>query len=252
MSFTISKILLSLITPPAGLMIIILVGLLTIGCCRWFGRFLVILGIALLYCLSISPVSDALLKPLESAWPPLKDTHVKAEAIVVLGGGVRDSSWAGAAAGPGPEAEARLVKGIVIYRSMHVPLVLAGGNGDPFRAVPGDADVMQPLARALGVPTKDIIAENKSRNTLEAAKNLKQLVKARRIIVVTSAYHMKRAVAMFRKQGFEVVPAPAVYLSEQRPLSVHSLIPRANALAASSAACSEYLSLLWYSLNGDL
>ena len=203
MGFFISKIALSLIVPPAGILIVILVGFLMLGCCRGFGRFLVSLGFIALYCLSISPVSDALLKPLESAWPPLpvKEKLLKAEAIVVLGGGVRDLSWIGLPASVPPEGEARLVKGVLIYRSLHVPLVLMGGNGDPVRSKIGDADAMEQLARELGVRAKDIVVENKSRNTLEGARILNRLVKAKRIILVTSAYHMKRAAAMFKNRG---------------------------------------------------
>jgi len=252
MGFVIAKTLLWLLLPPASLIILVFSGVLIMGCCRGFGRFLVALGIAALYGLSISPVSDALLKPLESAWPPLSGKRVKAEAIVVLGGGVRDLSWLGQPVTPTPEAEARLLQGVFLYRNMRVPLVLVGGNGDPSRSAPGDADALEPVARSLGVPARDIVVENRSRNTLEAARNVGVLIKVRRIVLVTSAYHMKRSVALFRKQGFEVIPAPAVYLSEQRKQSAYSFIPHAGALESSAAACAEYLSLFWYSLAGDI
>jgi uncharacterized SAM-binding protein YcdF (DUF218 family) len=252
MGFVITKTLLSLIIPPASLIIIMLLGLLIIGCCRGFGKLLVFLGIAGLYCLSISPVSDALLKPLESYSPPLRDERIQAQAIVILGSGTMDLSWAGLRAGLPAEAEARVVQGIALYRRYHIPLVMVGGIGNPATSKLPDADVMGPLARSLGVPAKDILLENKSRNTLEGARALSSQVRARRIILVTSAYHMKRAAAMFRKQGFEVVPSPTAYLSEQKPASIYSFIPHADRLAASSAACSEYVSLLWYSLANDI
>jgi uncharacterized SAM-binding protein YcdF (DUF218 family) len=171
---------------------------------------------------------------------------------VVLGGGVRDLSWLGLPSRPTPESEARLVQGVLLYRRMRVPLIITGGNGDPFRSEPGDADAMEVLARKLGVPARGIMKENASRNTLEAARNVYSLIKARRIILVTSAYHMKRSVALFSKQGFDVIPAPAVYLSEQTKRTAYSFIPRLGALDASAAACSEYISLYWYSLAGDI
>jgi uncharacterized SAM-binding protein YcdF (DUF218 family) len=144
------------------------------------------------------------------------------------------------------------MKAIILYRRLHLPLVLMGGNGDPYRTVTPDADAMQAAALALGVRSKDIILENKSRNTIESAAALPGLIKGRRIILVTSAYHMRRAAGMFRKKGFDVIPAPAGYRSEQRNLSLYSFIPRARSLADSSTACSEYLSLFWYGHTGGL
>ena len=57
---------------------------------------------------------------------------------------------------------------------------------------------------------------------------------------------------MFGKQGFTVVPSPAGYRSEQRPVSAVSFIPRAEYLHYSSHALAEYMSLAWYSMKGDL
>jgi uncharacterized SAM-binding protein YcdF (DUF218 family) len=252
MGFTFTKIVLALLLPPASLVILMLFGVILAGFCRGIGKFLILLGIVGLYCLSISPVSDALLKPLESYAPPLKDERVKADAIVVLGGGTLDVSWSGLHPVLPAEAEARVVQGVVLYRKYHLPLVMVGGAGNPATSSTPDADVMGLLARSLGVPAKHIITENKSRNTLEGARAVSSQVRGRRIILVTSAYHMKRAASMFRKQGFEVIPSPAAYLSEQKSVTLYSFIPHADRLAASASACSEYLSLRWYSLTGDI
>jgi uncharacterized SAM-binding protein YcdF (DUF218 family) len=97
-----------------------------------------------------------------------------------------------------------------------------------------------------------MITENAPRNTLESARAAKKLIKGNRIILVTSAYHMKRSSAMFRKQGFDVVPAPAGYRSEQQGLSLYSCIPRAGSLHDSSAALAEFLSLFWYTITGAM
>jgi len=252
MGYALAKIVLALLLPPASLVILMLFGVILAGCCRGLGKFLIILGIVGLYSLSISPVSDALLKPLESYAPSLRDERVKADAIVVLGGGTLDASWTGLGAVLPAEAEARIVQGVVLYRRYRIPLIMVGGIGNPTTSTIPDADVMGPLARSLGVPAKDIIVENQSRNTLEGARAVGSQVRGRRIILVTSAYHMKRATAMFRKQGIDVIPSPTAYLSEQKPVTVHSFIPHADRLAASASACSEYLSLRWYSLTGDM
>lgn len=252
MFFSVSKILLYLITPPAGLILLILLGLLIVGVCRVLGRLLISFGVLALYLLSISPVSDALLKPLETFAPPLQERRVNADAVVVLGGGVSDPSWAGESATPSAEGMSRLVKGVTLYRKVHRPLVLMGGNGDPARDVTSDAETMARVSRDLGIPAKDLIVENKSRNTLEGAAALAGLIKGKRILLVSSAYHLKRATAMFEKRGFDVVPVPAVYLSEQTKISFYSYIPHAGTLYASSAACTEYISLFWYRMTRQI
>jgi uncharacterized SAM-binding protein YcdF (DUF218 family) len=78
------------------------------------------------------------------------------------------------------------------------------------------------------------------------------MIKGNRIVLVTSAFHMKRSVALFKKQGFEVVPAPAGFRSGHRPFTFFSFIPNADSLSSSSLALAEHLSLGWYSMTGDL
>ncbi len=248
MTFIFLKTVLYLILPPASLVILMALGFL-VGPRRVLGRLLVAAGFFLLYFLSISPISDALLKPLEWGLPPWKDGPVKADAIVVLGGGVRDLTWLELPSEPSGSSQERVVRGIMIYRKHHLPLVLMGGNGDPSRTKTPDAEAMARTALELGVPSRAVKVENRSRNTLESAKALKGMIKGRDIILVTSAYHLKRASAMFRKQGFRVIPAPAGYRYEQKKLTFFSFIPHAGNLDDSSTAISEYASLLWYSLT---
>jgi uncharacterized SAM-binding protein YcdF (DUF218 family) len=64
-----------------------------------------------------------------------------------------------------------------------------------------------------------VIVENRSRNTLENAREVRKILKGKRIILATSAYYMRRAVAMSRRQGFTVIPSPTFYLVQtRRPL----------------------------------
>ena len=252
MTFIFFKTALSLILPPASLIIIMAAGFLIIGLRRGLGRLLIAVGFLLLYLLSISPISSALLKPLEASFPPWKGGQVKADAIVVLGGGVRDLTWLALPSEPSCSSNERVVKGVTIYRKHHLPLVFMGGNGDPSGTRSPDADAMARMALELGVSAKDVKVENKSRNTLESSKALKGMIKGSDIILVTSAFHLKRASAMFTKQGFRVMPAPAAYRYEHEKITFFSFIPHAGTLADSSTAISEYASLLWYSLNGAI
>jgi uncharacterized SAM-binding protein YcdF (DUF218 family) len=252
MGFTTAKILISLILPPASLLILMTAGVFIMKFNRILSRLLIVSGLLLLYLLSINPVSDFLLKPLERSTPPVNERREKADAIVVLGGGVRDLSWLELKPQPSAMSLERLVAGVRLYKELHIPLVIIGGNGNPFQQEIKEADAMGRVAVALGVPVKDIIVENAPRNTLESARASKNLIKGNRIILVTSAYHMKRASAMFKKQGFDVAQAPAGYRSEQRGLSLNSCIPRAGSLCDSSDALAEYLGLFWYAVTGAM
>ena len=252
MFFSASKILMALILPPASLAILMAAGFVLIKFRRMLGRFLILSSFVLLYLLSISPVSDFLLRPLEKGAARENAEQEKADAIVVLAGGVRDLSWLHLESQPSEMSIERLVAGVKLYRDMHVPLVFIGGNGNPFEQGVKEAEAMGRVARGIGVPEKDIITENAPRNTLESAIAAKKLIKGKRVILVTSAYHMKRSSAMFRKQGFDVAPSPAGYKSEQGGLSLYSCIPRAGSLDDSSAALAEYLSLLWYTMTGAI
>lgn len=252
MVFIFMKVLMQLLLPPSGILILIVAGFLLLRSHRIAGRLFIACGFLLLYLLSIGPVADALIRPLEASYPPLKEEPVRAKTIVVLGGGVNDLSWIGLASEPAEASRARLIAGIKLHRSLHLPLIFSGGSGDPRNPAASDAEAMGREAMALGFSDRDLTLETKSRNTLENAKAVRNILNGGRIILVTSASHMRRAAAMFRAQGFEVLPAPTAYISEQLPFTFYSLIPQAGTLSVSCAALYEYLSLAWYGIRGDL
>jgi len=250
--FMFLKLLQRLVLPPASILLLLLFGFLLVRYRRNLGRLFLSTGFLLLYGLSISPVSSALIAPLERDFQPLNAKLVKADVIVVLGGGTRDRSWLGLKPDPAEESLKRVVAAVTLYKALHIPVLLTGGSGDLAQSQLSDADAMARTALDLGVLEKDIRIETMSRNTLESAKAVKGMIKVNRIVLVTSAFHMKRSVALFRKQGFEVVPAPAGFRSGQRPFTVFSIIPNADSLSSSSLALAEHLSLGWYSMTGDL
>ena len=246
------KFIQRLVLPPAGILLLLLSGFLLIRFRRSLGRLCIAIGFLLLYGLSISPVSSALIAPLERDLRPVNVKGVKADVIVVLGGGTRDRSWLGLKPEPAEESLRRVVAAVTLYKALHIPVLLTGGTDDPAQSQLSDADAMARTALDLGVPEKDIYIENMSRNTLESARAVKGVIKGNRIVLVTSAFHMKRSVALFKKQGFDVVPAPAGLRSGQRPFTAFSIIPNAESLNSSSLALAEHLSLGWYSMTGDL
>jgi len=252
MLFTITKVIQTLILPPGGLLLLFLAGA-ALG--RWHrnaGRALMALAATLLYLLSLPLTADLLIRPLESFAKPLSERSVAADAVVVLGSGVRDLSWVPAQPAPSETALARLTAGVVLAKRHRLPLVLAGGSGEIADVKVREADAMARIAGELGMDRSKLLLDKRSRNTLENAAEVRKLMAGTRIILVTSAYHMKRSSAMFMKQGFTVISAPTAFRTETRPSSPANLLPRMTALDASSLALSEYLSLFWYRLAGAI
>ena len=112
------------------------------------------------------------------------------------------------------------------------------------------------MARAaadLGVLQKDIILDNRSPTTLASAKTVKRYFNGKRIILVTSAYHLKRSMAMFAAQGLDVVPEPSGYHREKLDRwSSASALPGMDYLGTSTLALSERMSYLWYRAKGEI
>jgi len=252
MLFVISKVLLYLVLPPSSILLLMAAGFVIVKQKRIVGWSLIVFGFLLLYGLSSGPVINALIVPLETSYPPLRDKMVNADAIVVLSGGVSDLSWLGLEPEPSALSLERLAKGLMLYRVLRRPLIVTGGSGSLIHSEIPEANAMARAAVDLGVPERDIVIENTSRNTLESARAVRGLLKGKRIILVTSAFHMKRSVALFKKQGFDVVPSPTGYLALDQPVSWYTFIPSAGGLFTSAVALSEYISFAWYSMKGDL
>jgi uncharacterized SAM-binding protein YcdF (DUF218 family) len=251
--FTFAKIMQLLILPPGCCLLLMFVGFSVRKDCRTFGRTLVAAGFLMLYLVSIGPVSSALMEPLERPYRPLQEPKkARADAVVVLAGGVRDLSWLKLPPQPSDSSLLRTAEGVRLYRRTRLPLLLVGGSGDPAKQKIVEAEAMARTAEDLGVPQKSIIVINKVRNTLESAAAVKEKMKERAIILVTSASHMTRAMGLFKKKGFQVISAPCGFRAERKERGIFSLLPTVDALLTSNRALAEYISLAWYTITGDL
>ena len=252
MPFALQKMIWFLVMPPASLILLMLAGLLLINRRRKTGMVLIGSGVALLYLLSLGHVADLILAPLERVYPPLSSAAIAADAIVVPGGGSTDLEWIGAEPIPNAETEMRLIKGVELSKKLNVPLVLVGGNGEPFNTRVRDADAMAAEAARMGMLTSRMFVEYESRNTLENSHAARNLVKGDRIILATSAYYMRRAVALFQRRGFTVIPAPVHFLVQSRRSTPFALIPGAANLARSTVGIAEWVSMAWWRVRGEI
>lgn len=223
---------------------------------RKTGMFLVTVGILIFSLLSFNQISSKIVAPLEQKYgvysPSLSQTGFDPVLYVaVLGGGhVSDPSLPATSQLSG-ESLLRLVEGIRVYRkNSGSKMILSGGA--VFDPVP-EAQSMADAAQALGIKIEDVIMESDSKDTEDQARFIKKIVGKNRFILVTSASHMPRAMALFRKLGMDPIPAPAGHSAKKiRQLSPGQFFPNADALRKSERAVYEYLGILWARLREQI
>ena len=186
---------------------------------------------------------------VSSGWPPATG----ADSIVVLGGAVAPAPVEGGH----PEltdGSDRVLHAARAYRASRAPLVVATGGGTEGSGDRAEADDIADLLVEWGVPRGAILLDREARTTRENATGVRAALAGRpvrRILLVTSALHMPRAVGCFEAEGFEVLAAPTDYLAPTlvRPRWTDWL-PDASALEATSAAVHEVVGRWWYRLRG--
>jgi len=218
------------------------------------GRYFLIFAICILYLLSITPVSNLLVYSLECQYqPPSQEVLEEVDIMVVLGGGVMSSGGFRKYPEASGATYSRIFNGVKMFRQSGAKvLVLSGAGGQ--RDGWTNADVMKDIAIALGIPENKIIAEGKSRNTMEHAIELAKLFspeEGMRIGIITSALHMKRAVLAFYEKFPQnsIIPIPVGYIYSPLDWSIDSFIPSAGAFSTSSYAIHEWVGMLWYGVT---
>lgn len=209
-------------------------------------------------------VAIGLARSLEWRYLPL-DEIPKVEAIVVLGGATESKLY------PRPTVEVnaagdRVLYAAWLYHQGKAPhLLLSGGSIDWLTANSSPAEDMAEILRILGVPDTALWLETTSRNTYENAvysKDILEREKVDQILLVTSAMHMPRAMALFEHQGVRVIPAPADYVVTQErweslwdfnlPTLLINLIPSVGDLDLTTTVLKEYIGTVVYRLRGWL
>ena len=167
-----------------------------------------------------------------------------ADAIVILGGAVNvvDSSKGVMALSNGSN---RLFHALKLFKVGKAPLLIASGGNRP--GLISEAQVMARLLSELGVPRDAILVETGSRNTYQNAVNTQAILEAQgidRVLLVTSAFHMRRAVAVFRALEIDVLPAPTDYEVVGMEHRILNWLPDAEALFRTTYSVKEYIGLV--------
>ncbi len=240
--------------PPAGLYLMVLVGLIM----RWRARrpllrrlatILAASGALLSVALSLPLVSYLLLDGLQRT--PSLDPAVEsidADVIVVLAGDVDCDPPEYGSDQPGPLSQLRCRYGARLSRQTGLPLVITGGVLRPDRR-PVSHVLRDYVENELGVEVA--WTEDDARTTRGNARGVARLMRERgygRAAVVTNAWHMPRSVEAFEREGVDVLPAPTGAHAAPSRL-YQGLIPRGRSMRDSSWALHEYVGMLWYRVS---
>ncbi len=259
--FYLKKLISSFFLPPGLFLVLIAAAIIVLKIKRYlktiFFVTLIIIG-GLIYLLSTEPVSDALILPLENSSPPYSFDE-KARAIAVLGGGTfacsPDESTGGSSVHGSlyPEPMKRVYYTFRIYKDLKCRIIVSGGKVSVRKSYESEADIMKRVLVTLGVPESKIICEDMSRNTFENLFNIKRILDKHHIkgklIIVSSAYHMKRIKLAAERLKLDIIPAPTDYLTNRAGYDFTSFLPRAFYLLKSSIALREYIGILYYRIK---
>lgn len=252
--FVLSKIFWLFIEPLSFCIILMALGLVLALWRRRAGYSFAWLGLALLAFGSFTTMGDLLLAPLESDFSVPTPAPAEVDGIIVLGGGFDPVVSAARHSFELAEAGDRYVEALRLGRLYPgAKIVVTGGVGALSAKGDTDAVISKRFFEAFGVSPSRLIYEGKSRNTYENAVFTKQLVDPREgqtWLLVTSAFHMPRAMGVFRKVGFPVLAWPADYRTAP-PVALH-IAPEGPVgnLGKLSTAIHEWIGLGAYYLMG--
>jgi uncharacterized SAM-binding protein YcdF (DUF218 family) len=242
-----------LLLPCSSLLFLSFIGLLRLLRHKKMGLTLLLSSLLGLFVLSMPMVSNYLAGLLETT-SQLKLTPLvqkKYQAIVVIGSGLRKNSYEyGDAVTVNGRTLERLRYAATLGRKTGLPILVSGGQVFKQNEPSESVLMAEVLEKEFNIPVR--WQESRSRNTAENAlysRALLQTFNIDRIILVTHAFHMPRALTEFKKVGFDVEPAPTGYFSTEEALSLFGFIPSAQALTVSTFVFHEHLGLLWYRLR---
>jgi len=253
--FTLSKALGFFALPANFLISLGLLGIILL--CTRFTRlasWLIVTSVVLLAVAGFSPLGNVLILPLEQRFPPWDPSHGPPDGIVMLGGVISPEVSIRRGTIAFYDGAARFVVTLELARRYpNARIVISGGSNSLIYDDGPEAGVAVSEFEALGVSHDRISAEEQSRNTVENAVFSRLIANpqpGQRWLLVTSAFHMPRAIGTFRAAGFPVEAYPVDYrtrgpIDAARPFSIMNV-----GLGLTDTAVHEWIGLLSYWLTG--
>lgn len=254
--FVLSKVLWFFAAPSNLALTLVVLALVFIRRRAVSATFLV-LAVAILAGLGLSPLPNALLLPLEERFPVFVDDGRPVDGIVVLGGAEVPDIWARRGVPTFNDSAERVIAfADLARRHPQARLAFAGGSGALRQrqdAIEAEAKMMREVMPMLGIDPARVTYEDKSRNTVENAVFARALLQPKpgeRWLLVTSAWHMPRAVGAFRAAGFPVTAAPTDFRTTGWADLTEPLSRLSFGLNQADMAVREWIGLVAYRLTG--
>lgn len=252
-----SKVATLLASPLGFCLVLSLCGvvLLTRGW-RRSGAALALMGLVALWIAATPLAAGLALGALEARSPIRSAAETPAADIAIVLGGAVDGATEPRREPDLGEAADRILFAAALFRAGKVQRILVSGGNLPWRAgtLP-EAEIIRDILVSWGIPASAIVTESGSRTTAENARMVSAMwpgLGASSALLVTSAAHMPRALATFRRAGLPVMPAATDVRAVRNPFQLMEVLPDADSLKKTSDALKEALGLVVYRLRGDL
>jgi uncharacterized SAM-binding protein YcdF (DUF218 family) len=245
---------------PSSLMLAMVIAGATLAFTTWrrLARGLLWGAVAALLICGLSPLGDVLIRPLEQRFPRVELNLLGAPitGIIVLGGAEDNRAMDIPQLAGLNEAAERYTEAVVLARRLPAArLVFSGGSGALLTTEPAEAETAGRLFEALGIAKDRITLESKSRDTCENALFSARLLDPRpeqRWLLVTSAWHMPRAMGCFRRARFPVEAWPVDYRAPRRLSLAQCNRSISEGLRRVDIVAREYVGLAVYYLAGRI
>lgn len=201
--------------------------------------------------LSTPVVSNFLFSVLENSGSRKQPADMdKADAIVVLSGMTHGIPSKNGTISEWHDPD-RFFGGIELKKAGLAPYIVFTKGRLPWRLGPTESEILSAKAEELGIEKKDILVADEAENTEEEATAVNKLLekKGKRIILVTSSYHIPRAHLIFEKAGFEVQDYPVDFKTGGNKIVPMDFIPRPEGLSTVEKCVREYIGRLYYKIK---
>ena len=253
MTFIFGKLVWALLQPGNLLLLCLVTGTFFLLRGRRRGEMLIVLSAIGFLLLAVAPIGPAMLLALEERFPPPSVLPDRIDGILVLGGAVDPRISLSYGEAVFNSSVARVLTGVTLARQHpEAKLALVGGEGEFFPVGFAEARATSGFVLEEGIPATRIILEERSRSTHENAVFAKELIRPaphETWVLVTSAYHMPRAVASFRAVDWPVIPYPVDFRVDPRT-GLRANFNLLEGLGAATIAGKEWVGLVSYRLLG--
>jgi uncharacterized SAM-binding protein YcdF (DUF218 family) len=256
--YYVSKIAWFFATPSNLLLSIILLSLVLAlaGRLRKFGVGLALVTTVMTITLGLLPVATYLMVPLEERFPPFSDDGKPVDGIILLGGAVNPSDTVARRLISANEAAERILDTIQLaHRYPQARILISGGSATILGEGVHEAPIIADYFKSIGIDPARIIVEDRSRTTSENALYSRELLKPKqgeRWLLVTSAWHMPRAIGVFEQAGFSVTAYPVDFRTAGGSNNLHLFASVSDGLRRLDVVTKEWVGLIGYYLTGRM